>query len=159
MANPATRISFLQFLFFAGLGAVVARSAQLQLFEGARWSKEAARTRTATRSLAPRRGTIYDRNGTPFAVSQEFYRVGVAAWEVPPKQRDRVASLLVRELDKTSFELEIVDFDAPHASVCASIAGWAHRMLELTGAKNATCEHIECRARGDARCVFALRWS
>ena len=109
MANPATRISFLQFLFFAGLGAVVARSAQLQLFEGAKWSKEAARTRTATRSLTPRRGTIYDRNGTPLAVSQEFYRVGVAAWEVPPKQRDRVASLLVRELDfnpgevKTSF--------------------------------------------------------
>ena len=99
MANPATRISFLQFLFFAGLGAVVARSAQLQLVEGAKWSKEAARTRTATRSLTPRRGTIYDRNGTPLAVSQEFYRVGVAAWEVPPKQRDRVASLLVRQLD------------------------------------------------------------
>jgi cell division protein FtsI (penicillin-binding protein 3) len=99
MANSSTRISFIQFLFFAGLGAVVARSAQLQLFEGAKWSKEAARTRTATRALAPRRGTIYDRNGTPLAVSQEFYRVGVATWEVPVRQRGRVARLLVKDLD------------------------------------------------------------
>ncbi len=99
MANSSTRISFIQFLFFAGLGAVVARSAQLQLFEGAKWSKEAERTRTATRALAPRRGTIYDRNGTPLAVSQEFYRVGVATWEVPVRQRGRVAKLLVQDLD------------------------------------------------------------
>ena len=109
MANSATRISFIQFLFFAGLGAVVARSAQLQLFEGAKWSREAAKTRTATRALAPRRGTIYDRNGTPLAVSQEFYRVGVATWEVPARLRGRVAGLLVKDLDfnpsevKTSF--------------------------------------------------------
>ena len=105
MANPATRISFIQFLFFAGLGAVVARSAQLQLFEGEKWSKEAERTRTSTRSLAPRRGTIYDRNGTPLAVSQEFYRVGVATWEVPARHRDRVARLLVRELDFSQAEV------------------------------------------------------
>ncbi len=99
MANPATRVSFLQFLFFAGLGAVLVRAAQLQLVEGGKWSKEAARTRTATRALSPRRGTIYDRNATPLAVSQEFYRVGVATWEVPNRQRKRVAGLLVKELD------------------------------------------------------------
>lgn len=105
MANSATRISFLQFLFFAGLGAVVVRAAQLQLVEGKKWSKEAARTRTATRALAPRRGTIYDRNGTPLAVSQEFYRVGVATWEVPARQRDRVAGILVRDLDFNAGEV------------------------------------------------------
>jgi cell division protein FtsI (penicillin-binding protein 3) len=106
MANPATRISFIQFLFFAGLGAVVVRAAQLQLFEGARWSKEAAKTRTATRALAPRRGTIYDRNGTPLAVSQEFYRVGVATWEVPVRQRGTVAGLLVKDLDFSPTEVK-----------------------------------------------------
>jgi hypothetical protein len=106
MANSATRISFIQFLFFAGLGAVVVRAAQLQLFEGARWSKEAARTRTATRALTPRRGTIYDRNGTPLAVSQEFYRVGVATWEVPVRQRGKVAGLLVKDLDFSPVEVK-----------------------------------------------------
>lgn len=105
MAHPATRISFLQFVFFAGLGAVVVRSAQLQLVEGGQWASEAARTRTATRALAPKRGTIYDRNGTPLAVSQEFYRVGVATWEVPGRARPRVADLLVRELDLNPTEV------------------------------------------------------
>lgn len=99
MANPATRIGFIQFAFFAGLTAVVVRAAQLQLVEGRKWSRVADSTRTASRDLQPRRGTIYDRNGAPLAVSQEFYRVGVATWEVPQKQRARAAQLLIRELD------------------------------------------------------------
>ncbi|HSR14548.1 MAG TPA: penicillin-binding transpeptidase domain-containing protein [Gemmatimonadales bacterium] len=98
MASPATRISFLQFVFFGGLAAVVGRAVQLQVIEGRKWAKVAEETRTETKLLAPRRGTIYDRSGAPLAVSQEFYRVEVAVWEVPGPQRDRLAQVLTREI-------------------------------------------------------------
>jgi cell division protein FtsI (penicillin-binding protein 3) len=99
MASPATRIGFLQFVFFAGLVAVVGRAVQLQVVEGARWKQVADSTRTRTVLLPPRRGTIYDRSGSPLAISQEFYRVGVAPWEVRVQDRGAVAALLVRDLD------------------------------------------------------------
>lgn len=98
MASPVTRIGFIQFLFFAGLATVLGRAAQLQIVQGRKWARVADSTRTATRELQPRRGTIYDRNGFPLAVSQDYYRVGVATWEVPPKQRSRVSRLLIRRL-------------------------------------------------------------
>jgi hypothetical protein len=66
--------------------------------------------------------------------------------------------LLTRQLGPTSFELEIVDFDTPHIAMCESIAGWAQRMLELTGAKKASCEHVECRTRKNPRCVWRMVW-
>ena len=98
MANPATRIGFIQFAFFAGLAAVVVRAAQLQIVQGRQWARVADSTRTASRELQPRRGTIYDRDGVPLAVSQEFYRVGVATWEVPERLRPKATRLLIREL-------------------------------------------------------------
>jgi cell division protein FtsI (penicillin-binding protein 3) len=98
MANPATRIGVLQVFLAVGFVAVVARAAQYQIVERERWARIAEDTRTATRPVPAWRGTLYDRHGTPLAVSQEHYRVGVAPWEVPPAARDSVARLLVRHL-------------------------------------------------------------
>lgn len=95
MAQPGHRITLLQVAFLAGLMAVVGRAAQYQLVEHRRWADVAERTRTSTRVLEARRGTLYDRSGAQLAVSQEHYRVGVAPWEVPRVQRDTVARLLV----------------------------------------------------------------
>ncbi len=99
MANPVTRISFLNVVLLLGLAGIVGRAVQLQVVEGDRWRAQAERTRTETRSLPARRGTLYDRQGSPLAISQEKYRVGVAPWEVPARQADTVARLLVRDLD------------------------------------------------------------
>ena len=43
---------------------------------------EAERQRTERTVLPARRGALYDRNGVPLAVSQEFYHVGVAPNEL-----------------------------------------------------------------------------
>lgn len=82
MAKPATRIAAIQFCFAVGIAAVLARAAQLQLAQGARWSREAEAQRTERAVLPARRGTLYDRNGVPLAVTQEFYHVGVAPNEL-----------------------------------------------------------------------------
>ncbi len=86
MAKPAARIAAIQFCFAVGVTAVVARAAQLQLVQGARWAHEAATQRTERATLPARRGALYDRNGVPLAITQEFYHVGVAPNELADRR-------------------------------------------------------------------------
>ena len=68
----------------------------LQVIEGEEWAKLAESSRTERRVLPARRGALYDRNGVPLAVTQEFYHVGIA-----PNELDDPATayrLLVRNL-------------------------------------------------------------
>jgi cell division protein FtsI (penicillin-binding protein 3) len=96
MAKPQARIAAVQFGFALGILAILARSAQLQLIQGDRWAEQARRQRTERAVLPARRGALYDRNGVPLAISQEFYHVGLAPNEV----EDRLAAsrLLSRQL-------------------------------------------------------------
>ncbi len=96
MAKPTARIAVIQFGFALGILAVLTRAAQLQIVEAERWEREAARQRTEPVVLPARRGALYDRNGIPLAITQEFYRVGVA-----PNELEDIRSafvLLVRNL-------------------------------------------------------------
>jgi cell division protein FtsI (penicillin-binding protein 3) len=93
MAKPLARIAAVQFAFALGILALVARAAQLQLFQGDRWAEQATRQRTERAVLLARRGGLYDRNGVPLAVSQDFYRVGVAPNELAePRAAGRLLS-------------------------------------------------------------------
>ena len=96
MAKPAARIGAIQFGFAVGILAILTRAAQLQIVEAERWEREAARQRTEKVVLPARRGALYDRNGIPLAISQEFYHVGIA-----PNELEDIRSafvLLVRNL-------------------------------------------------------------
>jgi cell division protein FtsI (penicillin-binding protein 3) len=96
MAKPLARIAAVQFGLALGIGAIVARAAQLQLVQGNEWAEIARRQRTERVVLPARRGAIYDRNGVPLAVTQEFYQVGVAPNELA--SRPAAARLLSRQL-------------------------------------------------------------
>jgi cell division protein FtsI (penicillin-binding protein 3) len=95
MARPQARIAAIQFGFALGIIALLARAAQLQLLQGGRWAEQAERQRTERAILPARRGALFDRNGVPLAVSQEFYHVGVAPNELPDAQ---AVQLLTRHL-------------------------------------------------------------
>jgi cell division protein FtsI (penicillin-binding protein 3) len=82
MAKPLARIAAVQFGFMLGVAAILARAAQLQLVQGDRWADQAQRQRTERVVLPARRGALYDRNGVPLAVSQEFYHIGIAPNEL-----------------------------------------------------------------------------
>ncbi len=96
MARPQVRIAVVQFAFALGVLGIVARAAQLQIFQGDRWTEQARRQRTERAVLPARRGALYDRNGVPLAVSQEFYHVGVAPNELSNQRR--TSQLLSRHL-------------------------------------------------------------
>src|SRR3989442_15811802 len=99
MARPAVRIQVVQFGVFLGLGLLVGRAAQVQIVNGRRWAEEAQAQRTERIVLPARRGALYDRHGTPLAVTQETYHVGIA----PNELRDPVAdgALISRRLGLT----------------------------------------------------------
>ena len=96
MARPAARIAVIQIGFAIGVLALLTRAVQLQIVEGEEWARLAESSRTERRVLTARRGALYDRNGVPLAVTQEFYHVGIA----PNELDDRGAAfrLLVRGL-------------------------------------------------------------
>ncbi|MDQ3223923.1 MAG: penicillin-binding transpeptidase domain-containing protein, partial [Gemmatimonadota bacterium] len=104
MTRPQTRIAFVQFGFALGVVAILGRAAQLQLVQGGQWSEQAQRQRTERTVLPARRGAIFDRNGVPLAVSQEFYHVGVAPNELADERR--TVQLLTRHLGVSRTALE-----------------------------------------------------
>ena len=82
MAKSTARIAAIQFGFAVGVVALLARAVQLQIVEGEKWAEEAESKRTERRELEARRGALYDRNGVPLAITQEFYHVGIAPNEL-----------------------------------------------------------------------------
>ena len=104
MARLQTRIGVVQFAFALGVLAILLRSAQLQLYHGEQWAEQAKRQRTERTVLPARRGALYDRNGVPLAVSQEFYHVGVAPNELA--DRRAAVQMLARHLGVSRPALE-----------------------------------------------------
>jgi cell division protein FtsI (penicillin-binding protein 3) len=79
------RILLLAFAL-AGL-AVLTRAFQLQAVESERWTEAALDQQRERVPLPARRGTIYDRDGVPLALSHETFSIAVAPREI----RDRAA--------------------------------------------------------------------
>jgi cell division protein FtsI (penicillin-binding protein 3) len=104
MPRAQTRIAVVQFAFVLGVAAILARAAQLQLLQGDRWAEQAQRQRTERAVLPARRGALYDRNGVPLAISQEFYHVGLAPNELT--DRHRALQVLTRQLGLQRSSLE-----------------------------------------------------
>jgi cell division protein FtsI (penicillin-binding protein 3) len=70
MARPIARIVALQVALGAALLLLVGRAGYLQLVKGGEFARRAKAQRTVTRELPARRGSIYDRNGRPLAISE-----------------------------------------------------------------------------------------
>jgi cell division protein FtsI (penicillin-binding protein 3) len=104
MTRPQTRIAVVQIAFTLMIVGIIARAAQLQLFQGERWTQQAQRQRTERVVLPARRGALYDREGIPLAISQEFYHVGVAPNELADSRH--AVRLLSRHLGVSRQALE-----------------------------------------------------
>ncbi|MCK6586551.1 MAG: hypothetical protein L6Q76_03095 [Polyangiaceae bacterium] len=63
------RMGVLCGLMGLGLGAIVSGAYGIEVEDGDRWFELAERQRQRRLHIQPKRGTIYDRNGTPLAES------------------------------------------------------------------------------------------
>ncbi len=98
MAKPTARIGFVQGVVSLVILAVVARAAQVQVFQGAKYATIARAERTRLVALPAARGVIADRNGLRLADTRESYRVAVATNRVDDPHA--LAGLIVRSLDR-----------------------------------------------------------
>src|SRR5437899_13001463 len=96
MARPAVRLQVVEVGIFVGLALLAGRAAQVQIGQGRRWAEEAQAKRTERIVLAARRGALLDRHGTPLALTQETYHVGVAPNELRDPVKD--GALIARRL-------------------------------------------------------------
>src|SRR3989475_13164439 len=96
MAKTGVRLQVVQVGVVPALALLAVRAAQGQLLEGRRWAEEAQAQRTERIVLHARRGTLSDRHGTPLALTQETYHVGVAPNELRDPVKDGV--VIARQL-------------------------------------------------------------
>ena len=131
MAKPVARIVALQAALGLGLLLVVGRAGYLQLVKGGEYRRQASRQRTEQVELPARRGTIYDRNGTPLAVSQPKYHVTLALNEV------RDTALLI---SRASARLRSVP------TPCGVPSGGEPRVTRISTARSARRRSVRCAA-------------
>ena len=72
-----------------GLGVVVSAAYGIQVERGDEWRELAEKQRQRRLHVAPKRGTVYDRNGTALAVSVEVPSISVDAYEMVRRVGDR----------------------------------------------------------------------
>lgn len=89
MAKPAARLAFLQVALGLGALLVLGRAFQIQVLQHKQWATRAEARDVRTREIPPRRGGIYDRDGTPLAATYEAYHVKVALNELTDPDETR----------------------------------------------------------------------
>lgn len=104
MARVRARVGLMEVVLALSLLLIIGRAGQVQLLKGGDYAKEAARSRTELRAIEARRGTLYDRNGLPLAVTQEAYRVGIAPNEVT--ERTALIRTAARQLEVPAATLQ-----------------------------------------------------
>src|SRR5262252_8389986 len=108
------RMGLLCGLLATGLGLIVASAYDIQIEDGAAWREMAEKQRQRRLHLVPKRGSIYDRNGTPLAVSVEVPSISMDAVELLRGTDDRrveavakdAAARLAKALDLPPDEVE-----------------------------------------------------
>jgi hypothetical protein len=50
------------------------------------------------------------------------------------------------------------DLGVVDEAMCATLKGWILGLLQLAGIKRALVDHVECRARGAASCLYHVSW-
>jgi len=78
--------------------ALAIRLFYLQIFKSDEYRSKAFDQYTTEISISPRRGTIYDRNMTPLAVSATVETVFISPYEIPEEQEDIIIDYLSEKL-------------------------------------------------------------
>ena len=75
------------------------------------------------------------------------------------RQYNDEGEMIVRSFESGRMLAEQVGITHPSFAICCSITGWLHEAGIATGMRELTTAHVECRAKGGARCIWKLEWT
>ncbi len=93
MTRPG-RLMVVQLALMLFVLLLIARSAQVQLFQQEQWATTAIRQQTSTVTIPAPRGAIFDVDGIPLARNVEYVSLGISPREI--RDQPRLASVLRR---------------------------------------------------------------
>ena len=73
------------------------------------------------------------------------------------RQFNDEGSMMLLEMNRRIVRVEVSGITKPNATFCGIINGWCHETAIALGIRNASSSHIDCRARGDAHCIYEVR--
>jgi stage V sporulation protein D (sporulation-specific penicillin-binding protein) len=121
----------LAFLLALGGLVVVGRLVQLQVIEAGHWRAYASVVQERTLEVAPRRGSIFDRDGTPLAYDVKAAAVAVDGYNMT--KPETLVAILSEELARPTAEISDLVYRSSYFT-------WIDRSVEL-----ATAQRIEER--------------
>ena len=89
---PSKRLMLLAVVLVLWIGAVCFRLVQMQVLQYGEWEQRALRQQSRTITVEPRRGIIYDRNGSELAMSIDVDSIFAVPSEIP--EPETTASIL-----------------------------------------------------------------
>jgi cell division protein FtsI (penicillin-binding protein 3) len=104
------RMGLLCGLMGVGLGLIVSSAYSVQLEDGDDWHEMAEKQRQRRLHVVPKRGSVYDRNGTALAVSVEVPSVSMDAVELLRGADDKRALVIAK--DAATRIAKVLDVDA-----------------------------------------------
>ena len=73
------------------------------------------------------------------------------------KQFNDQGMMRLLDVSASSLRIEVVDVPVPSWLFCCTITGWSREVALAVAMAHPTARHIECRARGGARCIWEVR--
>jgi cell division protein FtsI (penicillin-binding protein 3) len=108
------RMGLLCGLMGMGLGLIVSSAFSVQLEDGAEWRDMAEKQRQRRLHVIPKRGSVYDRNGTALAVSVEVPSISMDAVELLRGADDRRAAVIAKDAAMRvakALDLDVADLE------------------------------------------------
>lgn len=131
-----------------------ARAFQLQVVEGADWSKLATSQTTETRELPATRGGIFDRHGRPLAISRENHTVFYAPAEV--RDQDAAIESIDAILSPGRRKLDRLRRGTSGWIALGNVDGRTREMLEQAVPRGLHFQPVPARSYPEGRLASAL---
>ena len=84
-----------------------------------------------------------------------FFRRVAGLWH----QFNDEGEMVTHFIAEKSGSIEVVGIKTPNAAFCMTLTGWMREVATALGIQDPVPHHTECRGRGDARCLWDVRWT
>jgi hypothetical protein len=84
-----------------------------------------------------------------------FFRRVAGLWH----QFNDEGEMVTHFIAERSGSIEVVGIKKPNAAFCMTLNGWIREVATALGIQDPVPRHSECRGRGDARCMWDVRWT